>query len=175
MYRLPSEAEWEYAARSGIAGGIYPWPGLEPRNPTGAYMANYNPGRGVYAADGFAFTAPVESFYPSPWGLYHMSGNVAEWVQDSYSASYGALSNFNPTYVDAEEPRRIVRGGSWASDDFYIGVGVRDAQPTNEASIFTGFRCAYGLVVTMGMAGSAPESSPDDEASQIAVDIEENN
>src|SRR5690606_8671982 len=150
--RLPTEAEWEYAASSGIAGGIYPWAGLEPRDAEGTYLANFNPGRGVYAAHGYAFTAPVTAFPPTPWGLHNMSGNVAESVQDSYAASYGALSNFNPAHLDPGEPRRIVRGGSWASDDFYIGVGVRDAQPADEATIFTGFRCAYGL-------NAAPEAA----------------
>lgn len=143
--RLPTEAEWEYTARSGRQGGIYPWPGFEPRDPQGSYLANFSPGRGLYAADGYAFTAPVDAFSPTPWGLYNVSGNVAEWVQDSYVASYSALTNFNPRYVDEGEPRRVVRGGSWASDDFYIGVGVRDAQAADEANIYTGFRCVYDL------------------------------
>ena len=97
-----------------------------------------------------------------------MSGNVAEWVQDSYAASYGVLSNFNTMHADPGEPRRIVRGGSWASDDFYIGIGVRDAQPADEASIFTGFRCAYGLDTDLGVA-DADEERP----TQIAIDSDD--
>ncbi|NNE35649.1 MAG: SUMF1/EgtB/PvdO family nonheme iron enzyme [Rhodothermales bacterium] len=140
--RLPSEAEWEYAARAGRAGGIYPWQGYEPRDRSGDYLANYNNGRSGYAADGYAFTAPVSAYEPNAWGFYNMSGNVAEWVEDAYSPTYSVLSDFNPIHEDEAEVMRVVRGGSWASDAFYIGVGVRDAQPKDEASPFVGARCA---------------------------------
>ena len=139
--RLPTEAEWEYVARSGRAGAIYPWDGPEPRAANGGYLANYNPGRGGYAADGYAFTAPVAAFPSTPWGVYNISGNVAEWTLDDYSPSYSNLSDFNPRYESEEETERVVRGGSWDSDAFYIGVGVRTSQEEDEASIYTGFRC----------------------------------
>ena len=108
-------------------------------------MANHNPGRGGYAADGYAFTAPVDALPPSRWGLYNMSGNIAEWIQDTFHPSYATLSDFNPVHLDPNETLRVVRGGSWASDAFYIGVGVRDAQPGNEASPYVGFRCVMDV------------------------------
>ncbi len=143
--RIATEAEWEYAARAGRAGGIYPWPGYEPRNARGEYLANYNNGRAGYAADGYAFTAPVDAYAPNPWGFYNMSGNVAEWVEDAFSPTYSVLSDFNPVHEDEAEAMRVVRGGSWASDAFYIGVGVRDAQPKESASPFVGIRCAQDV------------------------------
>jgi formylglycine-generating enzyme required for sulfatase activity len=139
--RLPSEAEWEYAARAGRVGSIYPWAGLSVQI-NGRYLANFSPSQAGLAADGYAFTAPVGSFPPSRWGLHDMAGNVAEWVRDDYTSSYSQLSQLDPVYLSEEAESKVVRGGSWQSSSRQIGVGFRGRQQPDQATPTTGFRCA---------------------------------
>ncbi|MDQ3141000.1 MAG: formylglycine-generating enzyme family protein, partial [Bacteroidota bacterium] len=83
-FRLPTEHEWEWAARGGLELSPYPWGGPYTRNAKGCLLANFKPGRGNYPEDGGQYTVKADAYFPNEYGLYNMAGNVAEWTETAF-------------------------------------------------------------------------------------------
>ena len=151
-YRLPTEAEWEYAAKGGKEIAKYPWGGPYLKNRKGCLMANFKPGRGNYIDDGFAYTAPVDAYNPNNFGLYNMAGNVSEWVLDAYSPVSGTYTwDLDPIYNNPNDPRKVVRGGSWKDIAHYLETSTRTYEFQDIKTAHIGFRTAMTF---MGRSGS---------------------
>jgi formylglycine-generating enzyme required for sulfatase activity len=148
-YQLPSEAEWEYAARGGTTTARY-WgdraeDGCAYENMADLSLKGALPDWVVANCDDRqTMTAPVGTFQPNPWGLYDILGNVAEWVEDCYLGPYRAASSKDGTPVTTEDCKaRVVRGGSWGNAPRVLRAAYRLGFAPNDRGNNLGFRLAW--------------------------------
>ncbi|MBP3774877.1 MAG: SUMF1/EgtB/PvdO family nonheme iron enzyme [Bacteroidaceae bacterium] len=147
-YRLPTEVEWEFAAR-GKEGNPFPWSDAAMKNSKGCYYANFKPDKGDYTDDGNLITSRCGIYGANSNGLYDMAGNAAEWTSTVYTlAGVKSMSDLNPqlTYNAAQEDpyllkRKVVKGGSWKDPQSLIRSAWRTYEYQNQPRCYIGFRC----------------------------------
>lgn len=163
-FRLPTEAEWEYAARGGLQLSPFPWGGPYMRNAQGCPLANFKPMRGDYVEDGAIRTVSTDSYSPNDYGLFNMAGNVAEWTSTAFDETvYDFSHDLSPEYsyhARVDDPptlhRKVIRGGSWKDIGYYCQTGTRSFEYRDTSKAYVGFRSA------MTYMGRGKSGSPED-------------
>lgn len=149
VFRLPTEYEWEYAARGGKKNSPYPWGGPYIRNTKGCLLANFKPGRGNYPEDGGFYTVRADAYWPNDYGLYNMAGNAAEWTSSAFfENSSSFIHDLNPDIkfetdaaINSTMKRKVIRGGSWKDIGYFIQNSTRHWEYADSAKSYVGFRC----------------------------------